>query len=112
MNAGPSTELLHLATTLYRRGHNDAEVSEQLKEKGAGESMLKEIIAQVKFLLQARKRKTGIFCCGTGIFLLVAGCILAMILYTNGTNIRFALYGLTTIGVGFTLKGMIDLLGW
>ena len=39
-------------------------------------------------------------------------CLLTFFLYNNGGDIRFVMYGLTTIGVGFTIKGMIDLLGW
>lgn len=112
MNLNPGTELADLAYSLYRRGCNDEEVKMELQQKGAAAGLLQEIITQVKQLRSARRRSTGFFCCGLGVFLLVAGCMLTFFLYNNGGDIRMVMYGLTTIGVGFTIKGMIDLLGW
>lgn len=112
MNAVHSPELFQLARSLYRRGLNDEEVSFQLREKGAAESILDEIITEVKNFRLTRRRKSGFLCCGIGVFLLVAGCMLTILLYSSGGNIRLAMYGLTTLGVGFAIKGLIDLLGW
>jgi hypothetical protein len=38
--------------------------------------------------------------------------MLTLMLYNSGGNIRLVMYGLTSIGVGFAIKGLIDLLGW
>lgn len=112
MNLHPGTELANLAHSLYRRGFSDEEVRMELQQRGAPGSLLQDIMTQVKQLRSTRRRNTGFFCCGLGVFLLVAGCMLTFFLYNNGGDIRVVMYGLTTLGVGFTLKGMIDLLGW
>lgn len=101
-------DLLSHAITLYSKGLSDAEVMNRLKENGVEESKLAEIIKKVK---TGRKRKSGFIFCGVGTFLLVAGCMLTLLLFNSG-NIRFALYGLTLIGLGLIFKGLIDLLGW
>lgn len=112
MSTIQSIELIQLANSLYKRGFNDTEVSVQLREKGAAESILYDIIQQVKKLRLSRKRKSGFICCGIGVFLLVFGCLFSLFLYQNGGNIRLAMYGLTSLGVIFTLKGLADLMGW
>lgn len=105
-------DLLQLAESLHRRGFNANEIFTQLKEKGAPENHLQEIIQQIKSLSLVKKRSNGFLFCGIGIFLLVVGCGITLMLYNTGGNIRYVMYGLTTIGVFFTFKGMIDLLGW
>lgn len=112
MEAIQSNELFQLANSLYRRGCNDEEVTVQLREKGAAEAILHDIITTVKKLRLAKRRNRGFICCGIGIFLLVGGCMLTIALYNTGGNIRLAMYGLTTLGVAFTIKGMTALLGW
>ena len=112
MNAVLYNEWLQLANALHRRGFNQEEISSQLKEKGTPDNLLQEIIEKVKSIRLLRKRKSGFVCCGIGVTLLVVGCMLTLFLVSSGGNIRFAMYGLTTIGVMFTLKGMVDLMGW
>lgn len=105
-------EWVQMARSLYRKGFNDEEVSMQLREKGVAETMLQEIIWQVKKLRSSKKKKLGFIFCGIGIFFLIAGCMFTFLLYNSSSNIRPVMYGLTGIGLVFTIKGMIDLLGW
>ncbi|MFZ9388634.1 MAG: hypothetical protein ACO25B_12210 [Chitinophagaceae bacterium] len=112
MSAAQGSEWFQLAHSLYKKGHSDEEIILQLREKGAMESRLREILQQVKSSLSARRRSTGFICCGIGIFLLVIGCMFTLFLFNNGGNIRLVMYGLTSIGLVITLKGMVDLLGW
>jgi len=108
MNTSLPADLFSHAIALYKKGLTDNEVINRLKEKGAEENVLTEIIKKVKI---SRKRNSGFIFCGIGIFLLVTGCLLTLLLFNSG-NIRFALYGLTLLGLGLTIKGLIDLLGW
>lgn len=112
MDTVQTPELFQLANSLYRRGFNDEEVSLELRQKGAAENVLRDIIQQVKNFRFTKRRKSGFFCCSAGIILLVAGCMLTLFLFNNGGNIKLVMYGLTSLGVAFTIKGMIDLLGW
>jgi len=102
---------LHLAASLHKQGLNFEEISVQLRQHGAPENLLKDIFQQVKDRHIAKKRNSGFLWCGIGVFLIVFGCLLSLFLYSSG-NIRFAMYGLTSIGVVFTMKGLIDILGW
>ncbi|MBL7744537.1 MAG: hypothetical protein JNN00_13790 [Chitinophagaceae bacterium] len=112
MNYVENNDLLNLAHSLQKSGLNYDEISLQLREKGAPETLLQEIIEKVKSVRFLRKRKTGFLCCGVGVALLIIGCMITLLLYSSGSDIKFAMYGLTTIGVVFTFKGLIDIMGW
>ena len=112
MNSAQPAEFLHLASSLQKRGFNFDEISLQLRQQGAPENLLQDIIQQLKNLHLTRKRNNGFVCCGVGVTLLVIGCMLTLFLYGSGGSIKFAMYGLTSIGVVFTLKGLADLMGW
>lgn len=88
------------------------QITVQLKEKGVPENLLQEAIHHLKQLRLNRKRNTGFACCGIGVALLVIGCMITIMLYSSGGDIKWAMYGLTSLGVIFTLKGLVDLLGW
>lgn len=112
MNNVLNPDLVQMARMLYKKGHSDDEVLLHLKEKGAAESHLHDVVSHLKSIRMAKKRNNGFLCCGIGIFLLVIGCFFTLLLFNNGGNIRLVMYGVTSIGIAFTLKGMIDLLGW
>lgn len=103
---------VQLANSLQQKGLSFDEISIQLRQQGAPEQQLLEIIMQLKSLRFTQKRKSGFLYCGIGIALLVIGCMLTIFLYNSGGNIKLALYGLTILGVGLTLKGLVDLIGW
>jgi hypothetical protein len=103
---------LQMANSLHQKGLSIDEISMQLRQQGAPEHLLLEIIMQLKTIRFTKKRNTGFIYCGVGVALLVIGCMLTIFLYHSGGNIKFALYGLTILGVGLTLKGLVDLMGW
>ncbi|MBK6935456.1 MAG: hypothetical protein IPH18_00100 [Chitinophagaceae bacterium] len=106
------SEVLLFADSLQRSGYSNDEILQQLQQKGTPENLLTVIIENLKSIRLSRKRKIGFACCSIGLALLVIGCMLTLFLISSGGNIKFVMYGLTTIGVVLTLKGMIDLLGW
>lgn len=103
---------LQVANSLNQKGLSIDEISMQLRQLGAPEHLLLEIIMQIKSLRLTKKRNIGFIYCGVGVALLVIGCMLTIFLYHSGGNIKFALYGLTILGVVITLKGLADLMGW
>ena len=105
-------DLLLFADSLQRSGYSHEQITLQLQKKGTPENLLSDIFEKLKSIRLTRKRKVGFACCSIGLALLVIGCMLTLFLISSGGNIKFVMYGLTTIGVVFTLKGMIDLLGW
>lgn len=112
MNTVQSNDYLHIANSLQKQGLSYEQISLQLREQGAPDNLLQEVIQQLKTLRITRKRNTGFACCGIGVALLIIGCILTILLYGSGGDIKLAMYGLTTIGVIFTLKGLADIMGW
>jgi hypothetical protein len=112
MNNEQPESILQLATRLFNEGNSAEEISTQLRNKGIKDNLLQQALDEVKKLRYTRRRNTGFIWCGIGIFLLVSGCMLAFIQFSNGQNIRFAMYGLTSIGVVIMIKGLIDVFGW
>ncbi len=112
MNTSTANDFLHLASSLHKEGLDYDQITFQLREKGAPESALQEVIQQLKNIRLLKKRNVGFACCGIGVVLLIVGCMLTILLYSSGGDIKWAMYGLTTIGVFFTLKGLIDIMGW
>lgn len=112
MNYVDFNDFFHLAHTLQKKGLNYDEISLQLREKGAPETLMQEIIEKVKSIRFIKKRKTGFACCGIGVALLIVGCMITLFLYSSGGDIKFAMYGLTSVGVVLIFKGLIDILGW
>lgn len=112
MNTSMTNDYVRMAQTLHREGLNPEQITLQLKEKGASENLLQEALHQFQQWKLLRKRNTGFACCGIGVILLIVGCIITILMYGTGGDIRLAMYGLTTIGVVFTVKGLIDIIGW
>lgn len=112
MNTHSPDELIQIASSLQKRGFNQEEITLQLRQQGAPENLLQEIIGELKKIKLLRKRNTGFACCSIGVVMLVVGCMLTLFLYDSGASIKFAMYGLTTIGVIFSVKGLVDIMGW
>jgi len=112
MQTSSVIEWTHLALSMHKKGHTDEEIGMKLRSMGAIESRIQDILQQVKTHLSIRRRNNGFLCCGLGVLLLVVGCMFTLFLFNNGGNIRMVMYGVTSIGLVVTLKGMIDLLGW
>jgi len=112
MHSLQSNDLLLLADSLRKRGHNLDDIMLKLRDEGAADQTVAEIINKLKALRLDRKRRMGFICCGVGVFLLVASCMITFLLFNYGGNIRWVMYGLTSLGVIVTLKGLVDLFGW
>ena len=112
MNSEQPEPLLQLALQLYKQGNTTEEIATQLRNKGATDFHLQEALDEIKKLRLTRRRNNGFIWCVTGSFLLVAGCMLTFLLHNNGQSIRFAMYGLTSIGVLIIMKGLVDVFGW
>jgi hypothetical protein len=106
------TEWWLIANTLQKQGLNSDEITTQLRDKGAPENLLSEIITKIKELHLSQKRNKGFVLCGIGVFLLIVGCLLTFVLFTSGDNIRYVMYGLTSIGVVCAIKGLANITGW
>ncbi|HEX4876498.1 MAG TPA: hypothetical protein VFV31_07470 [Chitinophagaceae bacterium] len=112
MSTNPFNELIQLATSLQQKGLSTDEITLQLRQKGTPENLLEEIIAELKKIRLTQKRNSGFIWCAIGATLMALGFVFTLFLFNNTGGMRFAMYGLTTIGVGFTIKGLSDIMGW
>jgi RecX family len=112
MNNEQSESVLQMVASLFRQGYSTDEITQQLRQKGVKDNLLQQALDEVQKLRLTKKRNAGFLWCGIGSFLLVSGCMLTFIQFSNGQNIRFVMYSLTSIGVIAILKGLIDLCGW
>lgn len=112
MDTHSTDSVFQKVISLLRKGLNDEEITLQLRELGAPDHLHQNLLQEAKNIRLTKKRKTGFACCGIGVTLLIVGCMCTILLFSNGNDIKFAMYGLTTIGVVFTLKGLVDLMGW
>ncbi len=112
MNANPFNELIQKASLLQQQGLSHDEITLQLRQQGAPDNLLQDIIGELKKIRLTRKRNKGFTCCAIGATLMALGFVFTLFLFNNTSGMRFAMYGLTTVGVGFTLKGLSDIMGW
>lgn len=112
MNTHSPETLIQLAATLEKKGYNQDEITLQLRQQGAPEDLLQDVIAELKKIKLTKKRNNGFIWCAIGAALMAIGFIFTLFLFNTTGGMRFALYGLTTIGVGFTIKGLSDIMGW
>ncbi len=112
MNNELPESILQLATSLFKQGYSTDQITNQLRNKGVEDNLLQQALHEVQKMRQHKRRNTGFIWCGIGTFLLVSGCMLTFVQYSNGQNIRLIMYGLTSIGVIAILKGLVDLFGW
>ena len=112
MNNEQTQSVLQLAASLFRQGHSNDQITNHLRNKGIEDNLLQQALHEVQKMRQHKRRNAGFIWCGIGTFLLVSGCMLTFVQYSNGQNIRLIMYGLTSIGVIAILKGLVDLFGW
>jgi hypothetical protein len=112
MNNNQPELILQLATSLFKQGYSNDQITNELRNKGIEDNLLQQALGEVQKMRQHKRRNTGFIWCGIGTFLLVSGCMLTFIQFSNGQNIRFVMYTLTSIGVIAIFKGLVDLFGW
>jgi hypothetical protein len=112
MSTNASEDLIHLASSLQEKGQSFDEIVLELRQKGASENLLEDIKSELKKLKLTKKRNNGFIWCAIGAGLMAIGFIFTIFLFNSTEGMRFALYGLTSIGVCFTIKGLSNIMGW
>ena len=112
MSTNPFHELIQKATLLQQQGLSNDEITLQLKQQGTPENLVQDIFTELKKIRLTQKRNKGFMWCAIGATLMALGFVFTLFLFNNTGGMRFAMYGLTTIGVCFTIKGLSDIMGW
>jgi len=99
--------LTHEIYQLYAGGHTTDEIYARLEKRDLDPEMVKEVVKTVRDIRLKRKRSQGLIVTGVGAVILVSAFLITYVLSVNGYPTGFALYGLTTLGVGLLFTGMV-----
>lgn len=99
--------LAHEIWQLYAGGHTTDEIKSRLKKRELEPEMVDEVVHTVREMRLKKKRSQGLIVIGIGGTLLVSAFIVTYILSVNGFPTSAALYGLTSLGIGFLFTGMV-----
>jgi hypothetical protein len=103
--------LFHEVYQLYAGGHTNDEILARLMKRGVDGDIAASVMARVKDLRWAKRRRIGLRLCIAGGITLVSAFLVTYILHQFNNNTDLALYGLTSAGVALLFVGMIYYLG-
>lgn len=100
------------AVQLLKTGLDRESIKKHFKEKGVEEPLINDMDTQLLLIQRNKWRTQGFIWVGIGFFLLSFGFILTLMLFEAGMNFNIAMYTLTLLGIGCTLKGIVNIMGW
>ncbi len=105
----PNTLRQHLddVQSMIRQGHNNDSIEKKLKQKGIEESLIVEILTEVKRIRNRKRTKTGSLLSLLGVVLLGIGFISCIVIHLNGGDVGFSLYGITAAGAVILIAGLV-----
>ena len=98
-------EYHRLANQLLESGVDMEKIKDQLAQKGISDHDLNMVMLSLKNLNQVKRREKGLWMIISGSFLLAVAGVLAVFMFGED-NFRFALYGLTSLGLVVLMWGM------
>lgn len=99
--------LTHEIYQLYSGGHTTDEIISRLEKRELDMEMVRDVVKTVREIRLKRKRSQGLIFTGVGAVILVSAFLVTYALSVNGYPTGFALYGLTTLGIGLLFVGMV-----
>lgn len=105
-------DLLQNGLTRFLSGSDMSDIREHLKVSGADASEVESVMAHIKKLYYAKRRKRGMTTVLIGSLLLVFGCVFALAMHGDSTSFRTALYGPCIVGAILVCWGMVDIMGF
>ena len=104
-------ELLNDAKKMYALGHDNRYIELQFAEIKIDDNTIEKIIAEIKSLIKANKKSTGLKYVIYGASFLAVAFIFTLMSYNEGSPIRFVMWGLAISGVTTLVKGIADIIG-
>lgn len=99
------------ARTLFELRKSFDEIDETLKKEGAESLMAAEIVAQIRAVHYAKKRKRGTQTVLFGSIFLLIGFIFTCTCFHSDLPLGWAMYGFTSLGLIIMFIGLIDIFG-
>lgn len=103
--------LFHEVWQLYSNGHTSDEILARLIRREVDLEVAEGVMHKVKTIRDTKRRNQGLTFCVIGGTLLILAFLITYILHQLNIQTDIALYGLTTIGIGFLFTGMVYYMG-
>ena len=104
-------ELYSMAKTLLIRGADNEDIEKHLAQKTSDIVIIAVAIAEAKKDYYAQMRKEGLSKLVIGTILIVIGFAITCLNFHANKSFDFAMYGLTTVGLGFVFWGLFKIIG-
>lgn len=96
---------------LHNSGHSTESIGKMMESNGVALDVYEPALKQVKKEYYEKRRSRGVVVLLIGGLLLLSGFVISAIMFHSNGSPTFALYGLTTAGIGLIVWGMADCLG-
>jgi len=104
-------ELVELAEESYARNYDFEKITEVLLQKHNDEAMVYAVVKKVKSNHYEKHRKEGLIILGVGLILILMGFLITCFNFHSNKSFSFALYSLTSVGVGIVFFGLYKIVG-
>jgi hypothetical protein len=96
---------------LFHSGHSSDSIGKLMESNGISSDVYESALKLVKKEHYEKRRSRGVVLLGVGGILLLSGFVISAIMFHSNGSPTFALYGLTSVGIGLIVWGMADCLG-
>jgi len=103
--------IVNTAFEMYKDGKDSEEITEQLLAQGHPKDVIDAALLEAKSHYHKKRRSKGLIFCGIGAALFFIAFLIVFTLHQMGLHSDLALYGLTSLGVGFLFTGMVFYMG-
>lgn len=104
-------DLLYLATHLLEKGENAQSIESALSEKTDDIVLITVVIKEARNAYYAELRKQGFRLIFIGCIIGLSGFLITFFNFNTSRSIDFAMYGLTSAGLGIVFWGLFKILG-
>lgn len=106
-----SINYFQTAEAMHQQGLSLAEITQTLKQHGADDENLSQVIKYLKDLRYLKQRKIGFKCLAAGAVFCLSGCLLTFVHDYSTIYASITLYGMTLSGACLVLSGLAFVLG-
>jgi len=104
-------ELYALASSSYAADMSSEKIHELLLKKCGDEPLTYAVIKKAKSDHFEKRRKDGLFIIAIGAAVIFSGFVITCFNFHANQSVSFAMYGLTTIGIGIVFYGLYKIIG-
>jgi hypothetical protein len=104
-------ELYAIARNSFHDGITGDKLEQLLMQHSSDHAMIFAVIKKMKSDYYEKRRNEGLLIIAVGAVFILAGFIITCFNYHDNKPFSFAMYGLTTIGIGIMFYGLYRIIG-